>query len=770
MPIATIVEVAFTTAPLDPDPEWTDITRWVRIVDQIKIQRGAVDELQEIPAGMLSLILDNSDGRFSPGNSAGPYYPNVRKHRRIRVRQVHVHSNWVPNGGFESAATTDWSTFGAAVPTLAASTTHAHTGTYGMRITWATGTTGNGAQSTLTGLQVGATYTAHAWVWVTGGVPAVRLGISGAGAGAASTTTGAWEQISHTFTATATSHLLQVTPDASTTSGQQVWIDDVMVGLGDTLTAFDATAPLISHRFTGFVNRWPVTWPGGGRVAHTPITATDWFKPVAKHAVRSLLEEEILADNPLAYYPLSEPAGSTSAGDLSGTPGGALAIAQTGAGGELAFAANTGPAADGLSAPQFTPIDATNGVYLAGDLGSDFEDRSTAFFISVEGWFSTSVTGRTMWSLRSNPFVYGINFLLESGTGRMQLVMTYRTFSGHITTDVNTWVTANLADGQVHHVLYDESDGELFVDGVSYGTQVTPPVFKQRLLSVASDFGTACWDGGVAHVAVRTSASPVARVAAHYNAGANGLSGETADDRITRIAGYAGIDVDLQGTLFDPVASQGSGGKSALSLLQEVAASESGRLFASRETGLVYQARDLRYGRASSLTLSAADLGPPTYADDDQFLVNRVEASRPNGATIRIENTASQADYFLYPKPLTLLKTSDAALVDAAQWLINRYADPPPRIQSVEAEGATLGTTTYRALLGLEISDVITVTDLPSQAPASTEVLTIEGWQEVIDVEHHTWTFTTSPAAVDQVWQLDSSAYSQLDETTRLAY
>jgi hypothetical protein len=768
VPIATIVECAFGSLPLAASPTWTDITRYVDMGDEITIQRGAADELEEIPGGTLTFTLDNSDARFTPGLASSPYYPNVRKGVRIRVRQVHVHANYCLNGGFESAAVTDWAAFGSTPPTLSASTTHAHEGTYGMRIVWATGTTANGAQTTLYGLQVGRQYTASAWVWVTGGATAVRLGVSGIATGTASSTTGAWQQISYTWTATATSHVVQVTPAAGTTSGHDVWVDEVMVAEGTAVATYDATAPLISARFNGFVNRWPVSWPGGHKVARSRMTATDLFKPLTRRQLRSALEEEVLIDGPLAYYPLSEPAGSTSAGDLSGTVGGSLAV--TGTGGELTFAAGTGPGADGLSCPVFAPSSSTVGQYLLSDMGSDFEIASVDGFIRIEAWFSTTVTGRVLLAMRTvdamTPARLAIQ--LETGTGKLQMVWSIGEI---VSPTTSTWATANLADGEVHHVVYDEQDGRIYIDGVSQGTQSRLVMRRLRRLSVGSDFGTGYWDGGISHVAVYTSWSDLAaRTATHYDAGTTGIEAEAADDRLARLAGYAGVTLTTEGTLFDPVANQGGGGKSALALMREISNSESGRLFADRADGLRYQSRDVRYAPASAVTLDAADCGPPVYADDDQFLINRVDASRPGGALIRVEDTESQGYYFVYPKTLSLFKASDAAVVDAAQWMINRYADPAPRISAVEVEGATLGTTTYRALLGLEISDAFTVTGLPSQAPSTSELLTVEGWREVIGPEHHTWVFNTSPALVDQVWSLDSSTRSQLDDTTRLAY
>lgn len=73
---------AFTTPALSGTPSWTDITEWALA---FTTRRGRDDELAVIQPGELQLVLDNSDGRFEPDNSAGPYYGDLRPMRRLRV-------------------------------------------------------------------------------------------------------------------------------------------------------------------------------------------------------------------------------------------------------------------------------------------------------------------------------------------------------------------------------------------------------------------------------------------------------------------------------------------------------------------------------------------------------------------------------------------------------------------------------------------------------------------------------------------------------------
>lgn len=64
------------------DAEWTDITRWVRA---FSVKRGRNVELDETDAGDVTLTLDNTDGRFTPGRPSSPYYPNVVPRRQVRI-------------------------------------------------------------------------------------------------------------------------------------------------------------------------------------------------------------------------------------------------------------------------------------------------------------------------------------------------------------------------------------------------------------------------------------------------------------------------------------------------------------------------------------------------------------------------------------------------------------------------------------------------------------------------------------------------------------
>lgn len=765
--MSPIVEIAFGTAPLATTPVWTDVTRYVHTDAEITIDRGRSDELNTIQPGTCTLTLDNTDARFTPTNPASPYYPNIKKGRRLRVRVVHVESNYAQNPSFEGPSIHAWDGTGAAI---GSTTTRAHHGTRSGVITWRA-VAGENVATTLYGLEVDQVYTASAWVWVpAGGVP-VQLGVAGRGTGAASSVTGAWEQITHTWVATDTVHVLRFTPLGAPAVDQLCWVDEIMAGDGPAPVPYSPTGAYISERYDGYVNRWPVTWPGGGRVATTTITCTDIFKRLGQSELRSMLEEEVLRHGPAAYYPLAESGSeTTSAGDAAARGAGPLGQVQAGSGGTLALGQGTGPGADGLSAPAFTPADAGNGLYLTADLGTAYEADSSRQVITAEAWFNTLDTGRVILALRSFDAVFRLVMRLQAGTGKLQIDSTYAGSS--IVTVVET---GNLADGATHHVAYNEYDRSVHVDGVDRDAGFVQTMYRIRYLDVGGTAGAGMWAGSISHVTVALGwVTNAAFIRDRHTAGRTGFAGDDADTRVERIAKYAGLPftyVQSSGTLFGPIASQGAGRKSPLALMQEVADTESAVLVAGRAGGLQLQARDVRYQPTPLVTLDAADLdGPPAYADDDQYLANEVRATRPGGAVQTFTAPASQADYGRYVATLSLLKTTDAGVHDAAQWHLWRYRDPAPRLRSLPVEAYTLDTATYRALLAVDVSSALAVTGLPDQAPAAAATVTAEGYTETIGRLRHRFDFHTSPADVDQGWILDDPTWSILDSTTVLTY
>lgn len=81
------VRIAFTTDPLDDTPSWTTIP--AALVKAISTRRGRSNELSQFDAGTATVLFDNADGRFSPNETSGPYYPNIKPALKVNIRASH---------------------------------------------------------------------------------------------------------------------------------------------------------------------------------------------------------------------------------------------------------------------------------------------------------------------------------------------------------------------------------------------------------------------------------------------------------------------------------------------------------------------------------------------------------------------------------------------------------------------------------------------------------------------------------------------------------
>lgn len=799
---------------------WTDITQRADVGQGVTITRGAADELSETQPGTATLVLDNADGALTPGNPNSPYYPFVRRNAPIRVSvyKIPVRSGAAPwpveyladdfdDNVRDPVLWPSGGTYGGAievggrarVPVIPAGFAAYGTGRQwnltGSRFTvkLATLPAAGGssaasvsivANSTTDGTRLGFTYSPvagtlrcvnevgyfdgsavsltfspidHMWLRIREAGGTVYWETSGDGFGwtvRRSLATPAW----------ITSQTLQFEMTASRTGGVQDYVE------------FDLVGASVRPRFYGMVNEWPVEWEG--LYSKVQVSCTDLFKRLNRlPALKPMLGEEILAqdvsgvfDFLSAYYPLSEPADSLAAGDLSGKGCGALVLTQQGTGGTIEFGGEGLPAT-GDTSVTFTPSTATAGKYLAADLGAAFETDDTTYIPMVECWFKTTTASRAILGLFSanldNQLILGIN---ASGS------LTVETTNDG-TPPLVIPVAGTLTDGAWHHIYFDDAHKRILVDGVQIGaTLAAAAVSSLRFLHVGGYRGGRLFSGQIGHVVVSHATGPLGATLAplHYTAGTTGFAGETADARIERLALYAGLNsVTIWGTTHDAVAGQGPGGTGVVARMREIEATESGRLWAERDWfGLAYQSRDVRYNPSPSsetFTIDYADVEPGiSLADDDQKMVNQVDASRPGGATQRVSAPSSILAFGEYPQDLNILKTSDNSVLDAAAWMVSRYANPQPELREVPIEAFTLAS--YLDILDAEIGSFFSVFNLPAQAPSPTMRVTVEGYTETIKHNSHVITFHTSASSTDSVWVLDDPDYSQLDQTTRLAY
>ncbi|MEV5184260.1 LamG-like jellyroll fold domain-containing protein [Streptomyces werraensis] len=794
---------------------WTDISRYVDVGQQgVSTTRGASDELSETQPGTATLRLNNEDGRFTPGNPSSPYYPYVRRNApiRISVAVIPQRTGAAPWPLAYLADDFDDDVLDPALWTAANGATETG-GRLRLPMTPAgvSASVTSTRQWTLTGSKLtlkfatvpaaGGSSSASVSIYLLSSTPGTQLrwrfdaltrelrALNEVGGTDASPTILPFSAIDHawlriresggtTYFETSSDGFIWTvrrslpTPAWVATNQVQAQFAAFRSGGTGDYAEIDLVGAEVRPRFWGMVNQWPVDWEG--LASTVTITATDLFKRLNRlPPLRSMLGQEILAQAPLVYYPLSEPGESATAGDVAGNGAPSLSVSQVGVGGTLTMAGADGPPETGEQAPVFTPSSATAGKWLTADLGPQFEPTFVQY-LCFEAWFKTTTTGRCIMGVHSTDLIY--QHLLSIGAGG-NLQIEWTSGGGALTTETVSGPTT-LADDNWHHVVYDQREGKVWLDGVLVdSTLAVPRAFYERVVHVGGYRNSRLWNGSIAHVAIyaTTSTSSGPTAATHYEAGMTGYAGEDADVRIARLAKYAGLpSVTIWGSTHDPIASQGPGGSSVVARMREVESTESGRLYAERDWyGLAYQSRDVRYNPdpfSEVFTIDYADLETSRVqlSDDDQKLCNAVDATRPGGATQRVTAPSSILAFGEYEQSLNILKTSDNSVLDAAYWLVSRYADPGPELREVPIEAYTMPS--YLDILDADISSYFSVNNLPSQAPASSVRVTVEGYTETIKERSHVIQFHTSATATDSVWVLDDPVYSVLDSTTRLAY
>jgi len=736
---------------------WTDITDYVKTAEGISIRGARQDEFSQPGPNTCSLTLNNSDGRFTPGLASSPYYPNVKLGRPLRVV-----ANLLTAG--------DYGTFEADITgfvgnnaTLAQAST-AHAGSWGMSVTAvASANMSANAPTGTSGIPVlpSTSYRASSWVRkagaATGRTTEIRINWYDSGGTLISTSTASTITDSNTWqlvtnTATSPSNAAYAAPRpfwTSPTAGEVHYCDDVR---------FDV------DRFVGYVDEWPVEWPGVvSTFATSTITASSRMARLGlSDKLLSVVEQEILRDSPTAYYTMGEAAGATQANDTSGNGAPALVATTLSTGGTSTlppvFGSATGPATDGLTAVELPWV---NGVSKTQALRARPVSSTLAgvsFFVSRTGTISADRTILTMQGGGGSTLTQ----VSLSATGLTANIFgSFLTYSGTMTA------------GRTYHVALRQNGAnvELYVDGVLDGT-VAATMGAYDIVTIGDDSAPDATNTvTLAHLALFNVAPSAARIADHADAGLDGFAGETAATRLGRYAAFAGIpsaEYSFDTTAVTPMAHIDTTGKGAVELMQKVATTDGGVLYDSPGGVLTYASRTVRYNSATALTLdvSAGEV-EASYSPklDRSALINKVTATISDGTySVTAENTTSSDEYGVHsPGDLELATTDNDEAHAAAWWRVNTYGEPTARAPQLGVELARMSATRHAAILAVGVGDKIAVSNLPSQSDASSKSFFCEGYAETISDSQWRIEFNVSPTTGFNVLKIGDATYGAID-------
>jgi hypothetical protein len=507
-------------------------------------------------------------------------------------------------------------------------------------------------------------------------------------------------------------------------------------------------------RLVGEVAGWPTRWDKPGKDVYAPLEVAGIMRRLGQGnaPAPSAPRRYILTTSPSAYWPLEDGPQTVQAGAAPGVGGGPVKLV----GRPAPSVWGQGALASWLpGVAKIEPKDAGSTLQAAVSQ-PDFVDTWTFDFMRSGGYGATA--GNTVFGIRwggssveADLESTGITF--DAADSEIDLTVGFSTLATEA-------VDPSLWDDNPHHVrLTATQDGsaidyQVWIDGVSVltvtdaGETLEQAQSAQATVSITTETAMA-----TGHWAVYTDPPALADAVA----AAFGHPGEAAGRRIERLCDEQGIPFVGVGDLDDTAPMGPQASRPPLELLLEAADTDHGILYESRAAlGLEYRTRTDLYNGAPDLTADySADVfhGLPEPVDDDRFTRNDVTAKRPNSGEARAVldtgalSTADPPDGVgTYDTSVTVNAAGDGLLADHAGWLLRlgtvdeaRYPRLPFRLNAVPGIAADIA--------GLDLGDMVRITDLPSWLPPDDVDVLVVGTVETLESHMRDIELVTAPAA-----------------------
>lgn len=797
--------MAFPQTPLDVrihlwiSGAWVAVTSDVYVSEKIVITRGRADEASQVDPGKCKLTFNNRLGKYSPRNPLSPYFELIGRNTLLRVSvnegtpflelpgaaadyaltadnaalditgdiDVRVDAqltNWL--GADDGLATTElaskfnssanrswflgvrsnrlyfeWSVDGASVLS-ASSTVTPVIPPNGRLAVRATLDVNNGA-----GGRTITFYTAPSGVngtWTQLGDPVVQAGTTSIFSSNAEVRAGS---ISVAMTPpVGRFYALQIRNGIAGTvvanpdfTAQSVGATSFADSAGRTWT-FNGAASISNRRtrFIGEVPAWPSRWDVSGKDIRVPVEASGILRRLGQgaKALDSTLRRRIPSYGPLAYWP--NEGGASASRSFSPIAGVA----------PLTLTRVTWASADSLPSSNPLPVLASSGIDLPMMSGRIPAPISTLTSWSVNYIYrldSEPATLRTFMRITSTGTV--AEWYIQQRVDLTRIIGLATDGTTVFTQDIGTgtdlynqWVrvrfTATQNGGNVDwSILWQDVGGDAGAFSASFAGTVGRPT------GVASppDGYSADLDGmAIGHI----SAWPSNTTAA-YDGAIDAWAGETAGERMTRLADEENLPFTLYG---DPDTQEQVGAQrpdALLTLLGEAAEADGGILYERRESvGLAYRDRIGLYNQPVGLALdytAEGHVAPPLEPiDDDQKVRNDITVQRTDGASARATldegalSTAAPPDGVgVYDDSVTLNLYDDDQVQQQANWRLHLGTADEARYPVVHVDLAA-APSLIDDVTDLDSGDRMTIDNLPAFLPPGPADLLAQGYTETI--------------------------------------
>lgn len=797
----------------------TDVTPDVRAV---QIRRGRSRELDRFQAGAVNVVLDNRDRDYDPTNSLET---GTRLNQAINPSFEVNLSGWfsgssyftdgesyrynlMPNPSFETSTagwTADATILTTSGATLSQSTDQAYAGSNAGFVQCSASATTEGIAYQIDDLQPNTTYRVSAYVYpefgYTASLATYDLSASVAGSVSASAPAGSWTRLDSTLTTgstslftldtselddatvflasgTETSVLLAVT--GQEVAGSYFTLDDVTLGeldanvLGPSPGAqfyVDAVmveeTSLLNPYFDGTytdasLNDAQVAWDGTTNLSTSTLT---WIEPTLSQssaqnlygAASALVEVETRFADQGIWTTLTGLAASTT------------------------FTISIWAYVQQGSSVVLSTRDLTNGVN-----GSTSSATSSASWVRLS---STVTTGASAADVLiavyttseylvpgSGPFsTFYVDGLLVEATSSLLPYFDGSTADGSILSPVTSWNgTANASTSNLTYSI--PGTGSPYFPSVKprKAVQVTVDGFP-AFYGVIEDWDFNYTPGGDATATVKgADGFPVL---ARTRIAPLTVPEEDTGARVTRILNLGEVGWDAgrraietgQATL---AAATTTDYINTLDYLQRVEQAEPGLLFIDAAGDVVFRNR------------TASQLQPQiVFADDGtgvpfadiaieygtEVIRNRAVLKRDGGATITVTATDSITEYGNMEFAINnLLLSNDDQVVELGSWIVQRYAEPVLRIDSVALDLVKLTSEQVQEALLVELGTVARVVFTPGGVGTPIErYVVVDSIVHDITAATHRITFDLSEAV--PAFTLDSTEFGVLG-TNRLGF
>lgn len=508
-------------------------------------------------------------------------------------------------------------------------------------------------------------------------------------------------------------------------------------------------------RFVGLVKSIMPQTNGFAGSARCVVSAVDRLDALSRVSMDTAIRQEVLADSPVLYWPMTDASGASFAAEQSGSLGPALAILDT-AQAPLVFGDN-GPGSGDGPGVLFAPTSSSAGQTLSAAIRAVIP---TGAVITFEAWVNPGTAAQ----LATNACVLSF----PSGLDRIAITAGHPTYSGISGPAIN--------DGGWHHLALTKSGTAIkfYVDGALVGSDTVLGGSNLTRIDVGVDSlqsGTK-YKGNLGQVAIYAATLSAARVLAHFNAGM-GWTGETTATRVARFLSYGGVDpADMTlDTSAVTVGTYPQGGKDIFAACQDMAETEGGgSVFYVLGGQARFTNRATRKAAAPLITINAPQDGDrDTYqpGEDDQSLTNSSTASRNTESGTQTSVTAIDQDsidaYQLATDDVATYTTSDDDALHRAQYEVALGATPGFRLPQITVDLLTAEHNLYAAAQAVQIGSRLRATNLPAgQTPATQLDVLVEGWTETVNTITYKMTFDTSPADNPAFMLLNDAAYGRL--------